>query len=269
MLGRPREGSSIMPTLPNGYNQGPNSGAELAGAGDWYDQIMRFLQQSPQGTPATPQAGALGQNALSGINAALPVGPPGAAAPNPNPPGPGPGGLPAGVGSYGPPMASFVYGGGGPLPAPAAAPRPGGTPTSSPAAAATATPIPRPAPAAVPGSPAASSPNLGYYPPNPRFGTFQYNVPGSGRGGAAPIYTAMNLGGGPAAAPQGNPSATPSIPGSATALAPGAAPYGPNLPATPWKGPSAAQQATAYGWPFNMLGALARGPVAPGGSYSP
>lgn len=57
---------------------------------------------------------------------------------------------------------------------------------SSPAATSTAAP-------AASGRPA--SPNLGYYPPNPRFGTMQSQV-GGGRGALSnnPIYTTMNLG---------------------------------------------------------------------------
>ena len=78
---------------------------------------------------------------------------------------------------------------------------PGKGPLASPAAAAAA-PMKR-----TPGAP-----NLGYYNPTPRFSTFQYNVPGSGggQGGrSAPIYTALNLGGGgpPAANPANVPAA--------------------------------------------------------------
>jgi hypothetical protein len=87
-------------------------------------------------------------------------------------------------------------------------------PVVNPAATATAPPAaPRsvaPTPVVTPGAP-----NLGYYPPNPRFGTMQSQVP-SGRGplGNNPIYTTMNLFGGgqqPAAAP---PAAAPGAQGA-------------------------------------------------------
>jgi hypothetical protein len=101
------------------------------------------------------------------------------------------------------------------------APRAGGPPQSAPATAApagTATAAPAAprsvAPAPVVHTPGA--PNLGYYPPNPRFGTMQSQVP-SGRGplGNNPIYTTMNLFGGgqqPAAAPA---AAAPAAQGAA------------------------------------------------------
>jgi hypothetical protein len=80
--------------------------------------------------------------------------------------------------------------------APAGTARPAGTATATPAAPRSVAPTPVVTPGA---------PNLGYYPPNPRFGTMQSQVP-SGRGplGNNPIYTTMNLFGGgqrPAAAP--------------------------------------------------------------------
>ena len=86
------------------------------------------------------------------------------------------------------------------------------TPTGMPAPPADTTPAgspsatPRPAgsgkgPLASSGGGGASmkrtpgAPNLGYYQQNPRFGTVQYQTPNS-VGARAPIYTALNLGGG-------------------------------------------------------------------------
>jgi hypothetical protein len=83
---------------------------------------------------------------------------------------------------------------------------------SSPAATSTAAPIP---------PRRANSPNLGYYPPNPRFGKMQSEVP-SGRGPLSnnPIYTTMNLFGGGAdkSAAAANPKGV--IPSNATAEVP-------------------------------------------------
>jgi hypothetical protein len=86
------------------------------------------------------------------------------------------------------------------------APSPAAAPVASPAAPGGATAAPRAAPQG--GGPAA----------NPRFTTFQYNVPGSGGGQGgrnAPIYTALNLGGLFGGQPQGAPAQTPrpAVPG--------------------------------------------------------
>ena len=105
------------------------------------------------------------------------------------------------------------------------APRAAPAATAAPARTATAAPAaPRsvaPTPVVTPGAP-----NLGYYPPNPRFGMMQSQVP-SGRGplGNNPIYTTMNLFGGgqqpgaaapAAAAPAAAaPAAAPAVQGRA------------------------------------------------------
>ena len=98
------------------------------------------------------------------------------------------------------------------------APRAGGpsAPGSSPAATTTAPPAAPRSVAPTPDGRTPGAPNLGYYPPNPRFGAMQSQVP-SGRGplGNNPIYTTMNLFGG------GQPAAAPPAP-AAPAVAPGA-----------------------------------------------
>jgi hypothetical protein len=115
------------------------------------------------------------------------------------------------------------------------APRAGGpsAPGSSPAATTTAPPAAPRSVAPTPDGRTPGAPNLGYYPPNPRFGTMQSQVP-SGRGplGNNPIYTTMNLfgGGQPAAATPAAAAATPpptgSSPGMRIVNGPSAAPPG-------------------------------------------
>jgi hypothetical protein len=77
----------------------------------------------------------------------------------------------------------------------------------------------------------AGAPNLGYYSPNPRFGTVQYQTPNSSAS-RAPIYTALNLFGG-----GGQPAANPNVPAAnaqpASASVPGPlanAPMPPTMP---------------------------------------
>jgi hypothetical protein len=168
---------------------------------DWQTQLMNYLRGTG-GPPVMPNFGATMPNdpltqdqALPGGRSAWPAVTPGA--PSMGYPALNPGGNPRAW----PPT--------GPAPA---APAPG----SSPAATTTAPPAaPRSvAPAPVVHTPGA--PNLGYYPPNPRFGTMQSQVP-SGRGplGNNPIYTTMNLFGGgqqPAAA---SAAAAPAAQGAA------------------------------------------------------
>jgi hypothetical protein len=128
-----------------------------------------------------------------------------------------------------------------PRAAPAATAAPAGTATAAPAAPRSVAPTP------VVHTPGA--PNLGYYPPNPRFGVMQSQVP-SGRGplGNNPIYTTMNLFGGgqqPAAAP---PAAAPA-PAPAPVPAPVPAPAPGNVTSNaPW--PYGPQQRN-IGWPSN------------------
>jgi len=122
---------------------------------------------------------------------------------------------------------------------PAATAAPAGTATAAPAAPRSAAPAP--------GVRTTGAPNLGYYPPNPRFGTMQSQVP-SGRGplGNNPIYTTMNLFGGgqqPAAAAPAAARATAPVP------APAAAPAQGNVTSNaPW--PYGPQQRN-IGWPSN------------------
>jgi hypothetical protein len=112
-------------------------------------------------------------------------------------------------------------------------------PLGNPAGTATAAPA---APRSV--APTPGAPNLGYYPPNPRFGTMQSQVP-SGRGplGNNPIYTTMNLFGGgqqPAAAPAA-PAPAPAPAGASNAPWN----YGPLQPGNIWQGSGGPHPAAA------------------------
>ena len=165
---------------------------------DWQTQLMNFLRGTG-GPPVMPNVGA----GVPYDQAANPVFPPGSDVPR---------GAVEDYSAATPGQPSMGYPalnpGGNPRAWPPTGPAPV-APTAAPAATATAPPAaPRSvAPAPVLHTPGA--PNLGYYPPNPRFGAMQSQVP-SGRGplGNNPIYTTMNLfgGGQPTAAP---PAAAP------------------------------------------------------------
>ena len=164
---------------------------------DWQTQLMNFLRGTG-GPPVMPNVGA----GVPYDQAANPVFPPGSDVPR---------GAVEDYSAATPGQPSMGYPalnpGGNPRAWPPTGPAPV-APTAAPAATATAPPAaPRsvaPTPVVTPGAP-----NLGYYPPNPRFGAMQSQVP-SGRGplGNNPIYTTMNLfgGGQPTAAP---PAAAP------------------------------------------------------------
>jgi hypothetical protein len=169
----------------------------------WTEQLMRFLQlggNAPgvQGAnPANlPSADASNMSVqVLGGDGGFAV-PPAAPAPQQGPPGylNSTSATPPPV--MGPPQGPTPWFTGGNNPMPWRSPSPASTARPSPAAASTAAPAAPARAAAAPG--VAKSPNLGYYPPNPRFGTMQSQVPGSGGGplSNAPIYTTLNLFGG-------------------------------------------------------------------------